>query len=200
MTKKTIISIIAVIMGLALIAGIGLVYKEESTGKPATQPTSSKPSVEQELDSMGSWKTYTNSQYGYSVKYPEGWYFKDYRGATDDMLLSYVVFSDKPLSSERGELELLQSIVIMVENRAFEEARSLFQYEPLISPPSETEVIVGEVKALKQSGVVVGDVVGKVQEIRVLIPQDNRVYTLVIMGGTHLSVFDQMLSTFRFTD
>ncbi len=205
MTKKTKISAIAVIVGLALIVGVGLVYKEkiENMGQTVTvlkEPiTTSENFIEPKSELVTDWSTYTSNEYRYSIKYPENWHYKDYKGLTDSMLLSYVAFSDKMLPSEQGKLKSYQAIVIMVENRPFEEARSLFQYEPMTSPYSETEITVGGVKALKQSGIVTSDIVGQVQETRVLIFQNNKVYTLIVVG-INLPTLDQMLSTFKFID
>ncbi len=89
MSKKTTISIIIALLALALIAGVVLGCKrkqekvtrtekhtttiQEPSSQPATQPATPKPSAKKSSNLMSDWKTYTNTQMGYTINYPADW-------------------------------------------------------------------------------------------------------------------------------
>ena len=117
MNKKTTISIIIVLLALALIAAVCLGCKrkqekatvtekpttttQEQSSQPATQLATLKPSAKKESYHMSDWKTYTNSKYGYSVKYPKEWYIQKegeppYPGPPYSIAFSKTPFNQKP--------------------------------------------------------------------------------------------------------
>lgn len=77
--------ILVIIIGIVLAAGglgLGLAWKAGLFGKPGgptdgtttngTQPT--PPPSDGEEDPTKDWKVYTNTEYGYTIKYPQGWF------------------------------------------------------------------------------------------------------------------------------
>lgn len=192
-SKKPVTKIVFVVLGLVLISGAAYRgWKFFSRPKPETE----QPKPEQQATN---WRVYRNGEHGFEIKYPGDWNAKDYyKEIEDEVLLNFTIFSDKPLPIAPGRVETLESIFIMVENRSFEEARGLFEYEELTSSLSEEEIIVDGVNALRQSAT---HLYGRVEtkEERVLIFKNNKVYMLTAYEP-RLPTFNQMLSTFRFVE
>lgn len=67
--------IIICIVGLAIIAGI---YYFNKNNTSVVQPTSQLTAADETLN----WKTYTNTKYGYSVKYPDDFEVDELTGLT----------------------------------------------------------------------------------------------------------------------
>ena len=139
------------------------------------------------------WKTYTNARYGYSIKYPSDWWYKDYSDSANDLILSEVFFSDsyKQLS-EKYELNTISIVVrsyeIKINDRGFHEITS-----PILT------VFVDGVESTKVSGTVMWDKEGLVPVVEVLIPKNNKFYTVSAWGTNNLAVFNEILGTFKFT-
>lgn len=70
MKQKGLTSILIVIL-IAVGLGGYLIYQKQTRPTPAPQPTT-QPSPSPS-DEAVSWKTYTNTEYGYAIKYPPVW-------------------------------------------------------------------------------------------------------------------------------
>lgn len=65
---------IAIILIVAALIGGHFLYQNKAAIKSATQQTSST------TNETVNWKTYTNTKYGYSIKYPSEWEYKFGKG------------------------------------------------------------------------------------------------------------------------
>lgn len=124
-----------------------------------------------------SWKTYTNSLYGYSIKYPPDWTAKDL-GALEPKIPSYIVFNPTTASASA------RSITISVSIRTYAEQLAL--------AASGSATTVGGITGTKQS---FQDSDGNTSTV-VTLPRTNTL--LVLRAKTkHLTVFNQMLTTLQ---
>jgi len=201
MSKKTIISII-IILALILIVGIsyyGYQKKqekateieqsattvEESASQPNIQPTTPKPSAEPKSDLMSDWKTYTNQTYGFKVKYPKDWQVKEEPlPVYPDTFTIALTFSG--LSEQ-------DKIFFNVRPKGDEG-----MIREALSIASEEKITVGGIEGSRITGV--GHADDSPSETSVIVRKgDYLYYVWFLQPFTEEIVFNQMLSSFRFT-
>lgn len=97
--------IIAIVVAVAVLTGGGYVaYKYIAPQfQPQVQPEQNTNQTENQTvepsDPTASWKTYTNSQYGFEFKYPSKYDIKTYdhvRNGPDDAIISYILIGKFP--------------------------------------------------------------------------------------------------------
>lgn len=102
MNQKGLAPILAVLLiGITLVGAGYLVYSEKIAlpqTKPVQQTTQQTPSFIS--DETANWKTYTNTKYGYSIKYPNAWYLWSVhpydKGKPGDYRYAYLTESTPP--------------------------------------------------------------------------------------------------------
>jgi hypothetical protein len=152
-------------------------FRENILRFPSPTPTPQQ--LLEGIDETFGWNVYSNSQYGYSIKYPLDW-----NGVItpqgDPKILEYVVFN--PLSATRaGEL----SITLTYTTRSYKE---VLDSDP---QPGET-IIVSSISATRK---LKEDSQRRVS-ISVAIPDNSN--TLVLLGKEkYKDIFNKMLSTFK---
>lgn len=152
-------------------------FKQNILRFPSPAPTPQK--LLEDIDETLGWNIYSNSQYGYSIKYPLDW------GATitpqeDPKILEYVVFN--PLTATKaGEL----SISLTYSTRSYKE---VLDSDP---QPGETIIVssISATRKLKEDS-------QRNVSISVAIPHNSN--TFVLLGKEkYKDLFNQMLSTFK---
>lgn len=152
-------------------------FRENLLRFPPPTPTPQK--LLEDIDETLGWNIYSNSQYGYSIKYPLDW------SATitvqeDPKILEFVVFN--PLSATRtGEL----SITLTYTTRTYKEI--------LDSDPQPGEIIT--VSSISATRKLKEDSQRKVS-ISVAIPHNSNTFVL-LAKEKYKDLFNQMLSTFK---
>ncbi|MCR4276432.1 MAG: hypothetical protein NUV90_03540 [Candidatus Parcubacteria bacterium] len=187
--KGFISPLLLALIAVLLIGGGVYAYVQN---KQASQPVAAQTS---------DWKTYTNSQYGFEVKYPLNWFLID--------CVSYVGFSYSqsklPLCSTNQSpphinITVTEGSTPGIEKYIEDAQNSLVDY-------SKTEMKVGgNVSATKLSGLAKavdgpGPTAGT-QVVKVLFSRSNTIYQVyyyMLDNKDYSQVFDQMLSTFKFT-
>jgi len=144
-------------------------------------PTPAPQELPKDIEETSNWNVYSNSQYGYSIKYPLDW-----NGVItpqgDPKILEYVVFN--PLSATKaGEL----SITLTYTTRSYKEV--------LDSDPQPGESIavasVTATRKLKEDS-------QRNISISVALPHNSN--TFVLLGKEkYKDIFNQMLSTLNLT-
>lgn len=77
MTKKGFTVIEGVVIVALILVVVGIVsMSKKKTGSTTTIPAATN-SVTPNIDETADWKTYTNTKYGYSFKYPNSWNFME---------------------------------------------------------------------------------------------------------------------------
>jgi hypothetical protein len=71
-----------------------LLVTNDTPGVSVSPTTSPTPTI----DPTAGWNTYTNAQYGYSIKYPDGWIASD-SGQLEPLIPSYIIFNPSALKS-----------------------------------------------------------------------------------------------------
>ena len=156
-------------------------------------------------DSIGAnWKTYTNSKYGYQVKYPSAWIAKESN-------LMTVRFSSPDTNEfdHAGEVSIIIDEEDSIVNTEKEADEAFQKMNELLKTQSETEdtyklekkITVGDLLAFKTTGGCCLDV-GR----HVFIFKETNIYRITLYGPlTNLplknqEIFNQILSTFKFTE
>lgn len=197
-----IIYILIGILVLGLVAG-GAYYLGKSTSpQPTPQPfypppssTPSLPPLDKNLpilnktsDQTANWKTYTNQKFHYSLEYPSTWYI----GEQSD--ITYI----SP-----------ESVPTIPLTHGLPSAMQIFAKEGLL----EDQIVPSWKHTIKNT--VIDGVTGQslidlepskfdgVMRTSITIKNDSFVYSIIFSNtdkdGSHNSVFDQILSTLKFT-
>lgn len=125
------------------------------------------------------WKTYNNSVYNYSIKYPPAWTVRNL-GALEPLIPSYVVFNPETASQSA------RSITISISTRSYTDQLAL--------AASNSATTVGGITGTKQY---FRDSDGNTSTV-ITLPRTNNL--LVLRAKTaYLSIFNQMLTTLQTT-
>ncbi|MDD2822706.1 MAG: hypothetical protein PHQ59_01360 [Candidatus Daviesbacteria bacterium] len=145
-------------------------------------PRTSEPQATS-IDETADWKTYTNTKYGYLIKYPEKLKIRE-RGSLSPSLIDSL---DICLKESCGDPDIISVNVITKE----------FALGSLNNPSiSKEEITISNIKGIKK----VGEYhYGK--EIIVYFPAPNGAsYVNIGTNSQNAQIFDTILSTFKFTD
>lgn len=78
------LAILTVIVTVSLIGALGFIYyqnfiqKKDGVSKVDTNDKTND-NKSDEIDKYEGWQTYTNTDFGYSIKYPKGWTYSEYQ-------------------------------------------------------------------------------------------------------------------------
>lgn len=211
-----------IILAVIVVLGGGYLlyakYGKSSTGTTttssptATKPTTSNSSSTTSPSTTADWKTYTNSTYGYSIKYPSTYSAKEWAdtiksGAAAEPnkdLLSVMGFGK---NSKLGDYE----VSITVTNDTLERRRTLACYE-LNTDRKETETTIAGVQAYKTTCKDVAapnDMApdtqrkGGEKNINLVFQKGDYVYIISYiqadLAKDTSNIFDDMVATFQFT-
>lgn len=168
----------------------------------STLPTpTSTTQIQTVSDETADWKVYKNEKYGFEVKYPTNWGFTEFSPNPPYNLLG-MEFANPPPSpyTERST-----GILLYIWPYSLEKAIKEFEKYP-VGISRENIILPNNVPAKKVQGKYQGTLGGP-DEIyegttatAVFIEQNNRVYELRFNEKDLIdsTVFDQMLSTFKF--
>ena len=189
MQTKTILIVVFAVLSVTLVGA--LAYQRTNQPETALVPVVIDQNQQTQDETVG-WNTYTNEQYGFEMKYSIDWLYKDYYNSANDPILSEVFFSNSyEQLSEKYELN-----TISVVARPYEIKVDDMGFHELTSPISI--VFVDGIESTKVSGTKLWDMEGFVSVVEVVIPKNNKFYTVSAWGTDNLTTFDQMLSTFKF--
>ncbi len=194
--KFAITFVILILLGAGAYAGIWY-WQNQQVAQEVAPTFTPRPSAT--ADPTADWKTYTNTQYGFEVKYPLDWFHVD-------CFSSYVGFSylqSKLPNCETGGDQPHVNIKIIQGGSM---GKSISYAEGLIKDYSKTEIkISGNVTAIKYTGVT-NSVEGPgprngTEIIETLFSYNNNIYQVYyygLDGKDYSQIFDQILSTFKF--
>lgn len=187
MNKQKGLAPILIIILIALAVGGYLFIQKQpkpvSTSQPSPSPIAS--------DEIATWKTYTNNKYGYSVKYP-GDKFVSCENITEDTgLRLWKVPFDCPYAHD-----VPYKIGVVIYKTG--------EYKEYKTPATTEELTIDEVKAIKKTYQYTeadGPLFSAKGSTEVVITRRNNTYLIQFLGveQENLAIFDQILSTFRFT-
>lgn len=141
-------------------------------------PTS-VPTAVPTIDPLAGWYTYTNSQYGYTIKYPPGWRVQNL-GVLEPKIPSYIVFNQNSATTSA------RSITISVSTRTYQEQLA-------IGGKSGSPIIIASITGTLQF---LQDSDGK-QSSSVILPRTNNLLVLHTKTA-YATIFNRMLSTVKF--
>lgn len=188
---------ILILVGILVVATIatgayflGKSGKSEST-KVVTQPQLTPAPAEvpiEEIEEISNWKTYTNSKYGYSVKYPETWKItEDSLSETSSLIVKGQPF--KIIRIRKGE-GINTEITINPEGLI------------VFNPNPEAQKVTGKVGKMNVTRYYFTNNIGVLVEwYRDFGNTKLTVFTIeTYINKDDLKTVNQILSTFRFTD
>src|SRR3989344_1893406 len=153
-----------------------------SSGQPQQISVSPTPQISKPADETSNWKTYENTKYGYSIKYPSEWLAKEF-GPIDSKTLSFIglgIAVSDPIKA---------SMIIQVTLRSYEEQLQ-------IGPEKTTPITVGGLVGVRKTEGSSNPDAGN--NINVVLPAKNTI--VLAINEKYSKTFDQILSTFKFTD
>lgn len=191
--SKRLILIFLGITAIVFVAGIFVAGRNLSTNENAQNTTVSPTPTPTSVDETTNWKTYTNTQYGYSIKYPEDMKIDDSnRGAVG----FYRNTVSKPGTGGQGRccgmsVYYRDNEAIDIESQAIENGR----------PVNVITVAGYQAKEI-------GDNPKYLQDLWIKNPYKDRGVRITIStinaqnpyDKEDFEIFQKMLSTFKFTD
>lgn len=175
--------------------GLAQEFEEERSLLITPIPTLS-PAEEQALegDETASWKTYTNLIQHWSIKYPPNW-------ISQEIIDKSIIF--KPPETAHGEEPGIR-IVRGAEMRIFYPTKfsgDISTLEPKIGAVPNSDVVIADVKRITVAGIDSVKTVGSGGGISVKIPKGKVYYWISFSSPekVYKDIFDQILSTFKFT-
>jgi len=207
-SSSKLLVIIGVLAVLLLTLGSGYYVLQSQTQKPTPSPTlvsTVSPSPAPTTDPTANWKTYKNSKYGFEVQYPTDWYAKEYQ---DFFLLFGKSPEPKelfPLIHPWPDLYIATSTTLLTEqelNKSNIEQGATIEGQSLNQRKYTVTTFAG-VKANQRVGLSSG-LVDSNQITQISFNHNNYGWTISYPNtdykGNHLAIYDQILSTFKFTD
>lgn len=187
--------IVLTVIITAVIVGCGVYYWQNSkTSLPA--PTES-------ADEIASQRTYQNKKYGFEVKYPLSWFFVDcdssYIGFSYSQSKLPICFTDQ--NQPHINIKVTEGSTVGIEKYIEDTQHSIDNYSKAMI------TINGNISATKFTGLVKSEEgpgpTGGLQTIQVLFSRNNNIYQVYYYGldnKDYTQIFDQILSTFKFTN
>lgn len=151
-------------------SGNMVLSKSASTATPFPSPTPT-------IDMTAGWPSYTNSQWGYSIKYPPGWVIQNI-SPLEPKVPSYIIFNDKTASPSS------RSITISVSNRTY--------VEQLAIGGAGSSILIAGIRGTQEY---LKDSNGN-QSVTIILP---RASDLILLHAKliYATFFNEMLQTFK---
>jgi hypothetical protein len=201
---------ILILIIFILIGGGATYYVANQSQKPASssnQTPTTAPSPTPTPDPTSDWKTYTNTKYGYSVKYPSDWKIQSPGGGSNGELCretgidsQIIELSEKELSECGFAGEGLPSPDANITVWVLDEKHSTL--ENLIGPNYSKLQVAGE--AAVKYPFTDESALPNIYATRIYLNHNNNGYIIYLkqsdITGKYEMILDQILSTFKFTE
>lgn len=220
--QALILIVVAILVLVAIAAGVYYFGKQNSS-QPRNTPIvseSQKPSTPSSTttkDEFSDWKTYTNKKYGYSVRYPADWLMTEGESTAVDIpkIHSFSLTKTDKTQNQvdlpgdfKDDAKYVISIRVSPNSSNYTAQEYILQN---VSPESQEEfkkelqdIIVGGGKGVKllQAAAPASGLA-----TTIYISHANKIYEFSYGAMAHqethtkfMNIFDQILSTFKFTD
>ena len=200
-----------IILLIAAGTGMGIFYYYSKISREINAISSTQISQSNRTLDTSGWETYVNRKYTYSVKYPKNWKAENYpkigRGAVEDLNQAPAV-AFHPMEDSFPFFMTLN--IQVIEDKSWEQV--LKDHDILIRNSGYITIDNREVESVSVGGVegvktiekrawLGEDEKGRTSEefTVILIEKNQKVYLLDSMKD-HLTIFNNMLSTFKFIE
>ena len=169
-------------------------------------PDNNQPDNADEATEIADWKTYTNSEYGFEMKYPQDWDARDYNRddisfiKPDPLESSRIGFSlDLAIEPNPKELSAKDFVQEFLKNQKNDEPKISYQdsYELTVAnlPGYELNGVFGQDRLLEYIYISKGDHI-----LRFAFPLAEKNSNFTVDPVTYNKICHDILSTFKFTD
>lgn len=202
--------ILVAILSIAGLIGLGMYIGKKSSGSTATNPVvTASPTVSVD-PATANWKTYTNTADNYTIKYLSSWNFVELMGTNGHKRVAFG--QGVTNTSEDRNTRLWIIIQIPGENGSIVKSARDFLQSSLSGDKSSPSFQSGQINNVTIGGVQgykltdsFKDNLGTVRtNVVIAVDNNNLIYEFgggsYIFGESNTSEFNQMISTFKFTN
>jgi predicted small lipoprotein YifL len=181
---------------LAAAGYYGYLYWQE-TNKKAPSPTT-EPTPVETTDPTADWKTYTNTKYGYSFKHPSSWDTYTIGESAEGTLIIGPQEKVDKVRQMQGNFGGGTFLVLTLNIKTEVVERKSNEYEQVTSKP----ISINNINGTKFDINIIQDEPGfnKGDKITSVVVKKDDIYIQIdLLDQTYKDIFDQILSTFKFT-
>lgn len=169
----------------------GIRNEELITPEPTTEPVAT-------LDPTADWQVYTNSKYDFSFKYPEDWKVT-LSPATGEQF--NLIADRKNNSSETGFVPVQFSINMSTNDSKITTLAQAEAIYKISNSQTRKDIFIDNKPAVSVTGLVEGSGPGTGRFLSYTFVKLNNEILVIQLGNKDLqTIFDQILSTFKFTN
>ena len=191
-TMKTLL----VILALVIVGGGGWYYYENYYKKPTPTPTvtpsTKEPTTTTTKDETADWKTYTNEKYGYSLKYPKDWEYKEnmHEGYEKGAIVGF----RKPPTKDEGFYDIVIRVADAGNTLTIDEWLARNAKPSIVTSPTHKTIGVDKLPGVEF-------IESNMDEHKAVYLAHNKLVMsfTIAKDSKYLSIFNKMLSTFKFT-
>lgn len=193
--KKPILIIIIVLAIITI--GYGIYYSSTKQTKEINKPSFNTTQTPNNI--ISDWVTYQNPDYNYSIQYPKNWYIHESsRKSVSFTSYNPSVFGQQDVPLPKNMIEVSITIYPEAKNMIAEPLGTLDEWLQKVSFKERKDVIVAGERAVrtKREDETFGGFSGDVRIIK-----NNVAYQIHYSpyDSALVNIFDQMLSSFKFT-
>jgi hypothetical protein len=207
--KKKILIGLGVFLGVLILAGVVFgAYKYSQNQIPLEEPTPTPLPAEvstEEGDPTADWQTYTNTEYGYSIKYPKDWYITEPGGGPEKgRRMDFHPWRERSLD------KVDYQISIIVNDVGYEKSLTTWLDEKIGSYPEEIKSLIKREKITLDNfeGEKVLEEVSQAGVYNIYTKKNTIIYNFMLAPYSpkelsqllpeSLDYFNLILSTFKF--
>lgn len=189
--------LVLIIITMLAIGGYLYFQRQNKVITPKSQTSQASISSPNPNDETANWQVYTNTKFGYSLKYPPSLYIDSEK----DTGLGFRLTKNKDVQDPAERIKQPELGVIVQENSTLEKQIASTKLGSPPDPGTKIETIqLNGMNALRIENIIEGNPFGNISN---MFEKDNNVFSVTIFTSTKdpelIDTYNKMVSTFNFT-